>query len=133
MARASIRSPDESREYFFEEGCFILELSNSDDDPALSIARARVAPGRTTRLHRLARQVERYVILAGEGWVEVGDAVSGPVAAGDVVTIPAGAVQRIRNTGSGDLVFLALCTPRFSPEDYTDIDPAPSAPDADRD
>lgn len=125
MSQARITSPDASAEYFFEEGCFILELSNSVDDPALSIARARVEPECITRLHRLAHQVERYVILDGEGWVEVGETVAGPVKAGDVVIIPAGASQRIRNTGDRDLVFLALCTPRFEPKDYADIDPAP--------
>ena len=36
-------------EYYFEEGCFINELSNSDADPAVSIAQARVKPGETTR------------------------------------------------------------------------------------
>ena len=38
-------------EFFIDEGCHILELSNSAHDPALSIARARVAgtpSGRST-------------------------------------------------------------------------------------
>jgi mannose-6-phosphate isomerase-like protein (cupin superfamily) len=40
------------------------------------------------------------------------------VSAGDVVIIPPGARQRIANTGPADLRFLALCTPRFRPENY---------------
>ncbi len=44
------------------------------------------------------------------------------VAAGDVVVIPPEARQRIRNTGSIDLVFLAICSPPFSAEDYVDAD-----------
>ncbi|WP_111495634.1 MULTISPECIES: cupin domain-containing protein [Marinobacter] len=114
---------DPSQEYFFEEGCYILEMANSADDEALSIARARVEPGGVTRLHTLAAQVERYVILDGEGRVEVGDTLSEDVSAGDVVVIPPGSPQRIRNTGETTLVFFALCTPRFVPEDYRDVDP----------
>ena len=60
-----------TQEYWFEEGCFITEWLNSPDDPALSIARARVMPGVTTRLHRLVGVAERYVILEGQGRVEL--------------------------------------------------------------
>ena len=54
-------------EYYFEEGCFITELHNSPDDPAVSVARARVEPGRTTRWHCLATIRERYVMIEGCG------------------------------------------------------------------
>ncbi len=117
----------ENQEYFFREGCYIQEWSNSDADPELSIARARVSPGAVTRWHRLHGITERYVILEGRGRVEVGEGQPQTVEPGDVVIIPAGADQRIRNTGSGDLVFLALCNPRFVPEAYQDVDPAPEA------
>jgi hypothetical protein len=50
-------------EYWFREGCYITEWSNSDTNPGVSIARARVEPGRTTRWHRLDAITERYVIL----------------------------------------------------------------------
>lgn len=120
--KPSIRRTDPAEEYFFDEGCHILEHANTPDDPALSIARARVTPGVTTRRHRLHGIVERYLILEGCGRVEVGDLPPRAVGAGDVVTIPAGCPQRIRNTGSVDLVFLALCTPRFVREAYEDID-----------
>ena len=108
----------EEREYFFAEGCFILELLNDPADPAASIARARVPPGVTTRWHRLRGTTERYVITAGEGEVGVGDAPPAAVRPGDVVLIPPMTQQRIRNTGRVDLVFLAVCTPRFDPENY---------------
>lgn len=112
----------DSAEYYFQEGCFIRELSNSADDPDCSIARARVEPGVTTRLHRLAGTVERYVILEGAGRVEVGEMPPADVGPGDVVLIPAGCEQRITNTGESDLVFLAICTPRFRPDAYEDVD-----------
>ncbi len=122
MNEGCIKPYRKEREYFFEEGCFINELDNSADDPALSIARARVAAGCVTRWHYLRGTTERYVITAGSGLVEVGNAPATVVCAGDVVVIPAGVRQRIRNNGSGDLVFLALCTPRFEPANYIDCD-----------
>jgi mannose-6-phosphate isomerase-like protein (cupin superfamily) len=66
--------------------------------------------------------LERYYILSGSGRVEIGDLAAERVAEGDVVIIPPMSRQRITNTGSSDLVFLALCTPRFSQEDYEDLE-----------
>lgn len=113
-------SPDS--EFFIDEGCYITELHNTDRDAVCSIARARVEPGRTTKLHCLRDIIERYVILEGSGEVEVGD--KGPVAVGamDVVLVPAGVPQRISNNGSVDLVFLCVCTPRFVTDNYLDLD-----------
>lgn len=121
----TVNKAEESAEYFFEEGCFILELSNSPDDPALSIARARVEAGSKTRWHRLSGVIERYVILSGSGSVEVGEEPPAGVSAGDVVTIPAMTSQRIINTGESDLVFLAICTPRFQRDCYQPLEQEP--------
>ena len=120
--KASIRQFDADSEYYFAEGCFITELSNSADDPGASIARARVAPGATTRWHRLRGISERYVIIEGTGLVEIDSLPAQEVNTGDVVIIPPEARQRIANTGSGDLVFLAICSPRFRQEMYEDMD-----------
>lgn len=120
--RAGVRKIDIGQEYYFAEGCFITELSNSPGDPGLSIARARVEPGQTTLWHRLRETAERYVIVEGVGRVEIGDLAPQEVHAGDVVIIPPGVAQRISNTGAGDLVFLALCTPRFSESVYEGLE-----------
>lgn len=111
----------DQQEYYFEEGCFITELHNSADDAAVSVARARVRPGETTRWHRLQGIGERYLISEGCGLVEIGEAPGRVVGPGDTVLIPAGVRQRITNTGSGDLLFLAVCTPRFVLEAYEDV------------
>ena len=108
---AAVLSADESREYWFHEGCHILELSNSNDDQALSIARARVAPGVTTQSHRLVDTVERYVILSGSGTVTIGT-LTAPVCSGDTVIIPAGTPQQIRN--DGDCLLYTSPSPRDS-------------------
>lgn len=105
-------------EYYFKEGCHIIEVSNSMSDEQLSIVRARVEPQHTTAWHRLSETVERYIILEGSGKVEVGDMPPSAVTPGDVVIIPEQTRQRIHNTGDIDLVFLAICSPRFKPDNY---------------
>jgi len=120
--KTQILKANEANEYYFEEGCFILELSNSPADPDVSVARARVKAGVTTKLHRLKGVVERYVILAGIAKVEVAELEPQQVSAGDVVIIPSLCPQRITNIGTEDLVFLAICTPRFTEEVYENMD-----------
>ena len=75
----------------------------------------------TTQLHRLDGVTERYIVRKGEGTLEV-DGTSLRLAAGDQAVIPAGAAQRITNTGAGDLEFYCLCTPRFVPESYVNLE-----------
>ncbi|MGZ8137482.1 MAG: cupin domain-containing protein [Methylococcaceae bacterium] len=120
--QAHILKANETEEYYFAEGCYILELSNSPVDPDASIARARVKPGVTTRLHRLKGVIERYVILTGHAEVEVGGLAPQQLSVGDVVIIPPLCTQRITNIGTEDLVFLAICSPRFTSGVYEDID-----------
>jgi mannose-6-phosphate isomerase-like protein (cupin superfamily) len=110
------------REFYTAEGCYITELSNTPDDPAVSIARARVLPGVTTRWHRVRDTAERYLILEGNGRTEVGELPAKEVGPGDVVFIPPSWRQRIANTGAGDLVFLAICTPRFITAAYEELE-----------
>ena len=95
----AIRPHDPAAEFYTEERCYITELSNLPEDPDCSIARARLEPGVTTRWHRLDGIAERYVVL-----------------------IPPACRQRIANLGKTDLVFLAICTPRFRPERYENLD-----------
>lgn len=118
----SIFKEAEQSEFFTQEQCFITESLNSLADPELSIAKARVKPGVTTHWHRLTDIVERYYILSGSGEVEVGQLAATPVSPGDIVYIPSLCRQRIRNTGTEDLVFLALCTPRFVQDAYEDLE-----------
>lgn len=109
-----------AQEYFFREGCFIEEWHNSNADEAMSVARVRVEVGKTTKLHALSETQERYVILAGAAEVVVGLA-SWVVEKGDVVVIPAGVPQKITNLGQQDLLFLAICTPRFKEQNYQEL------------
>ena len=123
LSEPQIIRKDESKEYFFDEGCYILELLNTEKDDTLSIARARVSPDTETRLHKLSATVERYIILEGEGKVflenkAVSEQAGTKVGAGDVVIIPENHPQAIRNTGEKDLIFLVICSPRFVVNNY---------------
>jgi mannose-6-phosphate isomerase-like protein (cupin superfamily) len=122
MVAPSIRLYKPAAEFYIDEQCYINELSNTDEDGDVSIARARVEPGVTTRWHKLDGITERYCILQGSARVEVGDEPAQDLAYGDVVIIPPMCLQRITNTGEDDLVFLAICSPRFVQDRYIDME-----------
>ncbi|MBL4581045.1 MAG: cupin domain-containing protein [Gammaproteobacteria bacterium] len=113
-----IKKHDATDEYYFEEGCHIIETSNSADDEGVSIAQARVEKGHRTKWHYLKNTTERYVILSGCARVEVGTEEPCDITPGDVVIVPANTRQRIKNTGEHDLLFLAICSPRFQKKNY---------------
>jgi len=58
-------------EFWTRERCFIREIVNTQDIQDFSLAETRVQPGVTTELHKLSVN-EWYIILAGEGQMEVG-------------------------------------------------------------
>lgn len=116
--QVTIQHNSDQQEYYFEENCYITEWWNSPADPGLSVARARVKPGEVTCRHSLEGVAERYVIIGGRGRVEVGGQPAREVSESDVVLIPPGVSQRIANTGREDLLFLAICTPKFTPRCY---------------
>ena len=78
-------------------------------------------PGVQTQLHSLA-VAERYLIEQGEGLMELDGGEAVRVRVGDSVLIPAGCAQRITSVGKVDLLFLCVCTPRFLPEHYTNLE-----------
>ncbi len=103
------------------ERCSIVEVLNSDREPHVSVARCRVAPGTLTQRHCLS-VTERYVIESGVGILYLGIDENFDLVAGDVVVIPTDTAQQIRNTGDADLVFLCICTPRFTPGCYVNLE-----------
>jgi mannose-6-phosphate isomerase-like protein (cupin superfamily) len=121
--QAEISRPNEAEEFPTEEQCYILELWNREYDDAVSVARARVEPGIATRPHSVGETIERYLIVKGSAIVHVEGLGPQTVKPGDLVLIPPGAVQWIENIGRRDLVFYAICTPRFKPEVYRDRRP----------
>ncbi len=84
-------------------------------DLRYSLAVAGVAPGETTRLHKLASS-EVYYMIRGEGCMRVGDEKC-DVREGQAVYIPPGFPQQITNTGDEELVFLCIVDPAWKEED----------------
>ena len=105
-----------------QERCRINELFNISDDKKCSIAQASVEIGISTQLHAVKKTVERYVILEGEGEVEINHQNPVKVKVLDVVTIPQGQAQKITNTGTKTLIFLCICTPRFEQDNYINLE-----------
>lgn len=81
-----------------------------------SIAHAIVPAGEATLPHVLDRSVELYYILEGEGEMHIGNEQEF-VRAGQLVYIPPKARQYIRNSGTGDLVFLCIVSPKWQEGD----------------
>ena len=119
---AKIIHPDEKNEFPTSEGCFILELWNTEEDSAVSVARARLtAEIKKTKPHYLVGISERYLIASGNGVVHIEGLAPKPVGPGDMVVIPPGSMQWIENTDSSDLIFYCICTPRFTAEAYKEF------------
>jgi mannose-6-phosphate isomerase-like protein (cupin superfamily) len=90
----------------------------------VSIARATIKPGVTTKAHHLLNGVQEiYIITAGQGRVYIGSLAPTDVTVGDVVVIPSMTSQKVENTGKTDLVFYCVCTPRFTEACYVDEEP----------
>lgn len=116
--RPEVMKSDVTSEFKTEERCYIVETANDSGDELISIARARVEPGVTTAWHKLKGVSERYIIVSGQGCVEIDNLDPVDVTEGDVVRIPADIPQRITNTGQTDLVFFTVCSPRFTSSCY---------------
>jgi mannose-6-phosphate isomerase-like protein (cupin superfamily) len=80
-----------------------------------SLAEAELAPGQATKRHYHARAEEIYVVLEGEGEMEV-EGEHGPIVPGDTVLIPAGARHEL-TAGPRGVRFLCCCAPPYDDGD----------------
>ena len=99
----------------------LCELLHPDNVPGAenlrcSIAHAIVPAGEATLPHLLRQSTELYYILSGSGEMYIGSEHA-PVRPGQLVLIPPGARQYIRNTGTDDLVFLCIVAPKWQAGD----------------
>jgi len=106
-----IRSLDAAQPFTTKDGSTIRELHHT---AAQSLAEATVPAGATTTRHYHALSEEVYVILAGEGDLEI-DGETRHVAPGDAALIPPGAWHQI--TATSDLQFFCCCAPPYAHED----------------
>ena len=89
-------------------------------DLRYSLAHAIVKPGEITYNHKL-KTSEVYYILKGKGLMFI-DGEQEEVNVGMAVYIPPNALQKIKNTGEDDLVFLCIVDPAWKPEDEEVVD-----------
>lgn len=120
--KSRVVKADSLAEFAIPEGCFVSELCNKPEDNSVSIALARVKTGTKTQPHYLDGVVERYLIVAGKGRVDVDGIPPTEVEAGDLVVIPAGKHQSIENVGNTDLLFYCICTPPFNSNCYHTVE-----------
>lgn len=121
MKQSHVVKLDESRSFYKQvEGCEINQVANDPRDSAVSIVRARVGVGSRTSPHVVLVN-ERYFIAKGTGVAELGWSKH-PVGPGDLVSIPHGARQLIRNSGTEPLEFYAICTNAFRKADYYEVE-----------
>jgi mannose-6-phosphate isomerase-like protein (cupin superfamily) len=113
-------------EFTAGDGTILREILNGATEPLAlrySLAHAALPPGGVSLRHRLDVS-EVYHILSGEGTMHV-DAEARPVRPGQTVYIPPGAVQRIENRGAGDLTFLCIVDPAWTPAVETVLEGPP--------
>jgi mannose-6-phosphate isomerase-like protein (cupin superfamily) len=113
-----IKDLKKCKEIIADDNSILRELLNPPKDNVdvrYSLAHAKVKPGEITYAHRL-KSSEVYYILEGEGEMYI-DNQKEKVFAGQAIYIPPNSVQKIKNTGKNDLVFLCIVDPAWRAED----------------
>jgi mannose-6-phosphate isomerase-like protein (cupin superfamily) len=80
------------------------------------VKRIVVYPGQRFSLQRHQRRDEHWFFISGQGLAEVGEKEVA-VEPGLTVEVPRATRHRLRNTGSGDLVFIEIQTGDYFGED----------------
>ena len=109
--------------FIANDGCEIRELLHPRNDPVdlpYSLALATVDIGQQSYQHKL-QQTEVYHILQGHGRLTI-DNEKNEVVAGDVIVVPAEAIQCIKNIGNEPLIFTAIVSPPWTEDGDTRIE-----------
>jgi mannose-6-phosphate isomerase-like protein (cupin superfamily) len=113
-----VRSRELAEPFTTKDGSTIRVLLDAALGGAVeqSLAEAWLEPGQATDRHYHAQTEEIYVLLDGEGEMEVeGDRRR--VGPGDAILIPAGAWHQIRADDGAAVRFLCCCAPPYSDAD----------------
>jgi quercetin dioxygenase-like cupin family protein len=95
-----------------KDGSTIREYLHTD---VQSLAEASLGPGQQTQRHYHAQSEEIYLIVEGDGELEV-DGEARSVAAGDAILIPPGSWHEL-TAGVAGVRFLCSCVPAYSDDD----------------
>ena len=107
----NLQSIDSAEPFTTKDGSTIREFHHTE---LQSLAEATVDAGRTTERHYHRASEEIYLVLAGEGELEI-DGDRRRVRPGDAVLIPAGSWHAI--AAASQLRFLCCCAPPYSHDD----------------
>ncbi len=110
-----VKKTSECDAFVANDGCTIRELLHPKNDVVdlpYSLVLATVDVDRKSYQHKL-EQTEVYHILQGHGRMFI-DTEDSEVGVGDVIVIPAEALQWIENIGSEPLVFTAIVNPPWT-------------------
>jgi mannose-6-phosphate isomerase-like protein (cupin superfamily) len=80
-----------------------------------SVAQITLPAGKASARHYHPTAEESYIIVAGVAAVEVGDETH-EARIGELIAIPPPKPHRIINRGEQDVIFLAICTPPWTPD-----------------
>ncbi len=94
----------------------VLHPKNEAIPLPYSLAFATLATGKSSRPHILQTSSEVFVFTQGTGEIFVGEE-STRVSTGDVVHVPMGAKQYIKNDSDGELKFWCIVAPSWSKKD----------------
>lgn len=94
----------------------VLHPKNEAINLPYSLAYATLDPGQASTPHILKTSSEVYVFVRGSGQVFINEE-SGRVQAGDVIHIPAGAHQHVKNDRQETLEFWCIVAPAWSASD----------------
>ena len=76
-------------------------------ETGFQVKRIELKPGLRFSLQRHLRREEKWVIISGSGLVTL-DSKELPIQKGSFVEVPIGQIHRMKNTGSGPLVFIEV-------------------------
>ncbi len=110
-----VKKTSECDAFVANDGCSIRELLHPKNDAIelpYSLALATVDVGSKSYQHIL-EQTEVYHILQGQGRMFI-ENEDNEVGVGDVIVIPAEALQWIENIGSEPLIFAAIVSPPWT-------------------
>lgn len=105
---------------FYDEKIIVPKESPFNFDSVFNLGEVIVSPGVKTSKHILGVN-ERYLVFGGPAAMFLDDERYS-VTTGNIVHIPSGTIQSIKNTSQQPLRFYCLCTPPFTPDTYKGIE-----------
>ncbi len=113
-----ISSYNSIKAYITKDGSEIREIIHPTihGNQNISLAEARVKPGKETEPHFHQKSEEIYQVTSGQGILRIEDEEY-EVESGFAVTIMPGQVHSLTNTGNKDLVVTCCCAPAYEHED----------------